>query len=295
MRGEHFLSSISQGGEAGSSPHARGAHQVGIWACVELGLIPACAGSTPQRGDRVQIWVAHPRMRGEHMNVFWFTYPVEGSSPHARGALPEVGEVPDLERLIPACAGSTSPSRQVRACERAHPRMRGEHTSSCRTPQRQSGSSPHARGAPGADRLHTGTRGLIPACAGSTGKGQRRLACTRAHPRMRGEHAASSALSSTCWGSSPHARGALHRRCVAGVDAGLIPACAGSTPSLLECGPGGGAHPRMRGEHDHPCGVVPRVRGSSPHARGARARHLLVERIKGLIPACAGSTAPAHD
>ena len=235
MRGEHFLSSISQGGEAGSSPHARGAHQVGIWACVELGLIPACAGSTPQRGDRVQIWVAHPRMRGEHMNVFWFTYPVEGSSPHARGALPEVGEVPDLERLIPACAGSTSPSRQVRACERAHPRMRGEHTSSCRTPQRQSGSSPHARGAPGADRLHTGTRGLIPACAGSTGKGQRRLACTRAHPRMRGEHTFPTRMWTRWRGSSPHARGA--RSSVRGCAPGsrLIPACAGSTRQTPAC------------------------------------------------------------
>jgi len=234
MRGEHFLSSISQGGEAGSSPHARGAHQVGIWACVELGLIPACAGSTPQRGDRVQIWVAHPRMRGEHMNVFWFTYPVEGSSPHARGALPEVGEVPDLERLIPACAGSTPVPVVPRSVNQAHPRMRGEHPALIGFTPAPGGSSPHARGARGEQRV------------------------------------------------------VIHLL-------GLIPACAGSTPSLLECGPGGGAHPRMRGEHDHPCGVVPRVRGSSPHARGARARHLLVERIKGLIPACAGSTAPAHD
>ena len=51
-----------------------------------------------------------------------------------------------------------------------------------------------------------------------------------------------------------------------------------------------GDHPRIRGEH----GVLPvdvdRVRGSSPHTRGALAASLAVESTEGIIPAYAGST-----
>ena len=52
-----------------------------------------------------------------------------------------------------------------------------------------------------------------------------------------------------------------------------------------------GDHPRMCGEHGL-IGEVERCsRGSSPHVRGALDMQIMVDRIDGIIPACAGSTA----
>ena len=50
------------------------------------------------------------------------------------------------------------------------------------------GSSPHARGALDAATLDRFTRGIIPACAGSTSTPFRRRSKSWDHPRMRGEH-----------------------------------------------------------------------------------------------------------
>ena len=51
----------------------------------------------------------------------------------------------------------------------------------------------------------------------------------------------------------------------------------------------------MRGEHRHTPAPAAQCRGSSPHARGARATHLATGIGSGIIPACAGSTqSPSH-
>ena len=154
------------------------------------GIIPACAGSTTYNGEECSV--------------------VEGSSPHARGALywylwwlTSMGDHPRMrgehgaedsssdqhQGIIPACAGSTND----------------------KTPEdfRDLGSSPHARGArcppwPLAGcrwdhprmrgehydvvDLRLGVDGIIPACAGSTS------ICLAAVIALEG--------------SSPHARGA---------------------------------------------------------------------------------------
>ena len=240
---------------------------------------------------------------------------VKGSSPHARGAPPRglvlhgaVGDHPRmrgehhgttlgrhlLNRIIPACAGSTS----------------NGHVSD----EGFSGSSPHARGALA---LFAGHGRLL-----------------RDHPRMRGEHSTEdgeafiwrriipACAGSTCppslvcptlMGSSPHARGARTQK-------------TGNHRPAKD-------HPRMRGEHhrrqgrgQQPFGIIPACAGStlnqavsfgdfvgsSPHARGAlftplasrnlfrdhprmRGEHSKVWQSShpsdGIIPACAGSTA----
>ena len=174
-----------------------------------------------------------------------------------------------LAGIIPACAGSTI----LENIGHGYPQ----------------GSSPHARGAPelaidtfGADVDHPRMRGehelsllvtvcffgIIPACAGSTRRLGSEMSCVR--------------------GSSPHARGAPAAGVRSTHSLRIIPACAGSTAARA-CE---GDHPRMRGEHKwagfgrserrgiipacagstHPCAAVWAVfRGSSPHARGARA------------------------
>ena len=57
------------------------------------------------------------------------------------------------------------------------------------------GSSPHVRGAHNVLDVRVLTTGIIPACAGSTRFPYPQLEQTRDHPRMCGEHVASSRMS----------------------------------------------------------------------------------------------------
>ena len=148
MRGEHFNQLYESTLLEGSSPHARGAPQKNEPARIELGIIPACAGSTP-----------HRRRPGR-----------------ARGG------------IIPACAGSTHLQRHLARVGGDHPRMRGEHENISNCGDGLPGSSPHARGARHILTLTTPATGIIPACAGSTFENRLNVFNRRDHPRMRGEH-----------------------------------------------------------------------------------------------------------
>ena len=172
-----------------------------------------------------------------------------GSSPHARGALAVQAGVRYLLGIIPACAGSTRQCRRCSAWRRDHPRMRGEHCSSCLALRVAPGSSPHARGAQHGIPFAVGNIGIIPACAGSTPRCCAASCRPGDHPRMRGEHAASSSCRNRSSGSSPHARGALLGREDRPAPLGIIPACAGSTRLRGVLCIHFWDHPRMRGEH----------------------------------------------
>ena len=49
MRGEHNSTRTESPTSTGSSPHARGAHDLGVHVVAQGGIIPACAGSTSTR------------------------------------------------------------------------------------------------------------------------------------------------------------------------------------------------------------------------------------------------------
>ena len=190
MRGEHLRPNPTSATDPGSSPHARGARVADLqgellggiipacagstrwkrhWAWLPPRIIPACAGSTPFRTRFPPPARDHPRMRGEHLGNACDLINPWGSSPHARGARQPVGARDALNGIIPACAGSTDSPRSRACLGRDHPRMRGEHNHGRATPLRTRGSSPHARGAPHRDAQRVPRRGIIPACAGSTG------------------------------------------------------------------------------------------------------------------------------
>ena len=229
-------------------------------------------------------------MRGEHpVPITVIENPI-GSSPHARGARSVVLGAYSIAGIIPACAGSTSWYPGKVSFFKDHPRMRGEHWQAARhrTPCR--GSSPHARGAPALRSFRGVTLGIIPACAGSTHLPKKAASRTRDHPRMRGEHTASSSRPSGATGSSPHARGAPQRTSGRQGRRGIIPACAGSTSRPPRRGTRAGDHPRMRGEHPKVLKDPHKSKGSSPHARGAPGSRILLGGACGIIPACAGST-----
>ena len=190
----------------------RGAHQRLRFILGEIGIIPACAGSTfvivyPPRFSR-----DHPRMCGEHLWMHASTGATSGSSPHVRGALwPRVSGRASIG-IIPACAGSTGHNAGYALRSRDHPRMCGEHKSMAFCVGTLRGSSPHVRGALVWSCPYCGHSGIIPACAGSTGNAVEWRASSWDHPRMCGEH----------W------FGGHWFRCH-GLSLGIIPACAGST------------------------------------------------------------------
>ena len=111
------------------------------------------------------------------------------------------------------------------------------------------GSSPLARG-PQVQMLplQTGHR-LIPARAGTTTSALADEMYGRAHPRSRGDHAATLFRFGSRSGSSPLARGPLWGGEQHGDVAGLIPARAGTTFQEIPRRAGHRAHPRSRGDH----------------------------------------------
>ena len=269
MCGEHRRFPHESVADAGSSPHVRGALRKQVDKGRKLGIIPACAGSTGAWPVHARPHRDHPRMCGEHLGLYNPSRLSWGSSPHVRGARVGIASILSDCGIIPACAGSTLYEAITTVLERDHPRMCGEHRKLARKSYSQMGSSPHVRGALPRRRNIRITRGIIPACAGSTGRPACRSSARRDHPRMCGEHLTLLPVPTVQVGSSPHVRGALHIVPIAEDRRGIIPACAGSTESARVASVKGGDHPRMCGEHSFPRRTPRSGRGSSPHVRGA--------------------------
>ena len=173
---------------------------------------------------------------------------------------------------------------------RDHPRVCGEHGFEWVCVKVVGGSSPRVRGALDLLGCVDLRVGIIPACAGSTGRLQTCSHPIRDHPRVCGEHSSILAPQFGQKGSSPRVRGAPTSDGSILALCGIIPACAGSTVLLhlqsFLCGD----HPRVCGEH--PSATSPRFAfpGSSPRVRGALCSSLSPSDGFGIIPACAGST-----
>ena len=168
--------------------------------------------------------------------------------------------------------------------------MCGEHDTTCTRSPRDTGSSPHVRGAHSTRPSAHCRTGIIPACAGSTLKVSGRLRFAWDYPRMCGEHIVANRNCGSVQGSSPHVRGARAGRARPAGPSGIIPACAGSTPRRRTGTGKEWDHPRMCGEHYGDSDFVNELEGSSPHVRGARAGRARPAGPSGIIPACAGST-----
>ena len=92
------------------------------------------------------------------------------------------------------------------------------------------------------------------------------------------------------YGSSPLARGTLRSSSLAPPLQRFIPARAGNTPDERLCRRPCPVHPRSRGEHWVPRRIPPGHLGSSPLARGTRAREQRLDEQHRFIPARAGNT-----
>ncbi len=290
VRGEDHVGQLVHDGEYGSSPRARGGPRTRRASSRAARLIPACAGRTGCGPRSCTRQAAHPRVRGEDATLLDAAMLLAGSSPRARGGRPAGTHSTTAVGLIPACAGRTIWTPSTSRSMTAHPRVRGEDRCPAHGFAFLPGSSPRARGGPTIVGNPLRADGLIPACAGRTPNLAHRNRLATAHPRVRGEDQTRCSSAGSRSGSSPRARGGRSRQPPDRSGSGLIPACAGRTPSPRTNSPWATAHPRVRGED----GAAPRRRpsafGSSPRARGGHRDPLRRDRGCGLIPACAGRT-----
>ena len=188
-------------------------------------------------------------MRGEHCVQPKVISMLTGSSPLARGTRTASPRWWKLSGIIPACAGNTMSPLSSWMWGQDHPRLRGEHSSSSMIGSPILGSSPLARGTPGAVPAEDPAWGIIPACAGNTPLVSGSWRTERDHPRLRGEHMPTVPSYTDTHGSSPLARGTLDAKLDDAQLVGIIPACAGNTRRCRTGGRRGWDHPRLRGEH----------------------------------------------
>ena len=248
VRGDDLRVDLDNGRAFGSPPRARGRlpHQTGCLAAP--GLTPAGAGTTLRRCCR---W------RGR-----------AGSPPRARGRRGDVGHGVSFRGLTPECAGTTVVSHLAHFWEGAHPRVRGDDSCRPSLPTRRKGSPPRARGRRPGRTPRRRTKGLTPACAGTTSRWRTMTHSARAHPRVRGDDLAAVICETVCDGSPPRARG--RPRCASWPSRrpGLTPACAGTTRCRQQQQPPTRAHPRVRGDDALTAWVAVTRSGSPPRARG---------------------------
>ena len=169
--GENPEDGIRSFAVAGSSPRVRGKPHQALPARKPRRLIPACAGKTTQTRPSPSPAPAHPRVCGENDPCASRTSVRSGSSPRVRGKPPGRQRRPGGEGLIPACAGKTRPCWVPGAPLRAHPRVCGENKATDAIQGALEGSSPRVRGKLEWRAQRRSSGGLIPACAGKTGRG----------------------------------------------------------------------------------------------------------------------------
>ena len=192
-------------------------------------IIPAYAGSTSVQVFGWGSAADHPRIRGEHGELYEDAIAVDGSSPQTRGARICVMWALLAIRIIPAYAGSTRGVKQYASKKADHPRIRGEHPHDGTGVLIALGSSPHTRGAPKRAFKNARIVGIIPAYAGSTFPLTVARGAAQDHPRIRGEHIDTDRPGATGAGSSPHTRGARKSPRKTRGWPRIIPAYAGST------------------------------------------------------------------
>ena len=171
--------------------HPRGCGEHLVRYIVEDGMsriIPADAGSTHSNDTGNTLQQDHPRGCGEHDNFTSIRANMSGSSPRMRGAPIGLRNGISHVWIIPADAGSTFGRFQELLAKRDHPRGCGEHYSDAQGWWLTGGSSPRMRGALSVILPKVGRFGIIPADAGSTGKGATHDGHSGDHPRGCGEH-----------------------------------------------------------------------------------------------------------
>ena len=213
-----------------------------------------------------------------------------GSSPLARGLLDARTQRENKARIIPARAGFTRRCGAGSPRCPDHPRSRGVYRMAYLALRTGDGSSPLARGLHRYVSATACARRIIPARAGFTTNPHRPRGNFKDHPRSRGVYVPPTRPGTTPAGSSPLARGLLGTKDRPILGYRIIPARAGFTSTPRPKVSSAGDHPRSRGVYLDILKNVIAKDGSSPLARGLRARCRSHRSQFRIIPARAGFT-----
>ena len=131
---------------AGSSPRVRGKAVQDFAGVLDVGIIPAGAGKSRDRGARRGRPGDHPRGCGEKRKMLTLLSTRRGSSPRVRGKGGGRRPFGGASGIIPAGAGKSSYRTTFPAEPRDHPRGCGEKNSALSRRLSSAGSSPRVRG-----------------------------------------------------------------------------------------------------------------------------------------------------
>ena len=218
----------------------------------DLGIIPACAGSSRKDAPFLRGFRDHPRVCGEQTALYSGVPRSTGSSPRVRGAGRARPIAVREDGIIPACAGSSSDRSALLLCGWDHPRVCGEQTARSCANGRATGSSPRVRGAADVGVRMLSPVGIIPACAGSRRSIMASCVRGRDHPRVCGEQLPALHFCYSHEGSSPRVRGAVDYLLKRLRDSEIIPVCAGSSDGRGRVRRYRRDHPRVCGEQHQP-------------------------------------------
>ena len=167
-RGVYSASTVALPLSLGSSPLARGLRGAAQTKLADTRIIPARAGFTRVSRACARSCRDHPRSRGVYAIRSSRRCCCLGSSPLARGLLPEVPAARQVLRIIPARAGFTLRQGRSRRPRTDHPRSRGVYSRLVNRSVMERGSSPLARGLQREEHYQLRLERIIPARAGFT-------------------------------------------------------------------------------------------------------------------------------
>ena len=145
IRGNHQKQYSTSTGGGGSPPHTREPLHALYRYVFQLGITPAYAGTTLSY-LRTQTRIRdHPRIRGNHISIAFWSRSVSGSPPHTREPLHALYRYVFQLGITPAYAGTTTLYAMRSGCTKDHPRIRGNHGMKIFRKEFAGGSPPHTR------------------------------------------------------------------------------------------------------------------------------------------------------
>ena len=217
----------------GSPPHTRGKGTESRRAHGVAGITPAYAGKSWKPPPRNSAQKDHPRIRGEKGAKPSPRGKEGGSPPHTRGKAAMRPTETGQGGITPAYAG-----KRYAPCSRGggvedHPRIRGEKGLGRQPLCPYLGSPPHTRGKDCKIFYKKALTWITPAYAGKRVRRRPGTNHDGDHPRIRGEKLTLRTMQFCAEGSRPHTRGKDFRAGDQSAQAGITPAYAGKSRTLL--------------------------------------------------------------
>ena len=155
----------------GSPPRVREPRSTSSHSAAANRITPACAGTTMADSTTSSRTADHPRVCGNHPGFFRALFYRLGSPPRVREPHDRGSRRIWHTGITPACAGTTSSCRTSSTAWQDHPRVCGNHVHSVPLYRYNLGSPPRVREPPSLSMSSSYSRGITPACAGTTLRG----------------------------------------------------------------------------------------------------------------------------